>query len=495
MNKVHDLIIIGGGINGTGIAADAVGRGLDVMLIEADDLASKTSSASSKLIHGGLRYLEYYEFDLVKQSLEEREVLLKIAPHIIFPMRFRLPYEPHLRDRLVIKAGLFLYDNLTDKRTLTQSKAIKFDSTSELSTQFTQGFEYSDCWVDDARLVVANAQAVTRDGGIVKTRSTVIAAKRLQDAWEVIAQNNLTKQHETFYAKGLVNAAGPFVNQIFSQVLNTPSPINIRHIRGSHIVIPKHYQGTHAFMLQNQDGRILFVIPWLEKYLMIGTTDVEHTSNLDSIEATEAEISYILDAYNHYFKQQIEHEDIIWQFSGVRPLIDDQSLDPKAITRDYKLVLDVQNQLPLISVFGGKLTTYRKLAEQAVNKLRPFYPKMQSCQSASKPLPGGDIKGSRYQYATELWQQYPWLGQDLAKRYAWTYGSNSELILKNKFKLSDLGDHFGANLFEAELNYLVEQEWARTLKDIIWRRTKLGLILTDEDKTKIVSYLNTRLTS
>ncbi|SES73439.1 glycerol-3-phosphate dehydrogenase [Thorsellia anophelis] len=490
MTQHFDLIVIGGGINGAGIAADAAGRGLNVLLLEAKDLACATSSASSKLIHGGLRYLEHYEFKLVSHALSEREVLLKLAPHLAFPMRFRLPHEPHLRPALMIRAGLFLYDNLGKRGTLPKSNSIKFGENSYLKSHITKGFEYSDCWVDDARLVVINAQEVIRKGGQVKTRTMVTGAKRDSDKWVVSAYNTLTNETLTYTASGIVNAAGPWVKEFFDNGLELKSPYGIRLIRGSHIVVPRVHDEPQAYILQNKDKRIVFVIPWLDEYSMIGTTDVEHIGDPLSAKASDAEIEYMLNAYNDYFKKQLSKEDIIWHFSGVRPLCDDESDSPQAITRDYTLSLqDEGGKLPLLSVFGGKLTTYRKLAEQAINDLTPFYTGIKSAWTSKNILPGGNFTGSRYSYAAALWQTYPWLGKDTAKRYAYTYGSNSEIILKDKSQLSDLGEHFGADLYEAELEYLIKHEWVTELDDAIWRRTKLGLKLSSEEQSKLNTWI------
>lgn len=490
MNQQFDLIVIGGGINGAGIAADAAGRGLKVLLLEANDLACATSSASSKLIHGGLRYLEHYEFKLVSHALSEREVLLKLAPHIAFPMRFRLPHEPHLRPAWMIRAGLFLYDHLGKRSTLLKSKSIKFDG-KYIKPHITKGFEYSDCWVDDARLVILNAQEVIRKGGVVKTQTRVTGAKRIDGSWSVEVQNSLTGETATFHSKGLVNAAGPWVRQIFDNQLNLKSPYGIRLIRGSHIVVPRVHDEAQAYILQNKDKRIVFVIPWLEEYSMIGTTDVEHNDDPLKAKASDEEINYMLKAYNDYFKKQLTKDDVLWDFSGVRPLCDDESDSPQAITRDYTLSLQDDNgKLPILSVFGGKLTTYRILAEQALNQLSQYYPGITSAWTHNNVLPGGNFTGSREVFADTLSNSYPWLPKNQAKRYAYTYGSNALLFLQDKDSLEDLGQHFGADLFEAELAYLVKYEWVINADDAIWRRTKLGLKLSESQKIEIQNWLD-----
>jgi len=366
--ETKDLIVIGGGINGAGIAADAAGRGLSVLLLEAQDLACATSSASSKLIHGGLRYLEHYEFRLVGEALSEREVLLKMAPHIISPLRFRLPHEPHLRPAWMIRAGLFMYDHLGKRVSLPASRGLRFGPESALKPEMTRGFEYSDCWVDDARLVVLNAQEVERHGGQVRTRTKVTRARRVDGLWHVEAEDALTGETHRWQAKGLVNAAGPWVRSFFDEGLSLPSPYGIRLIKGSHIVVPKVHNEPQAYILQNQDHRIVFVIPWMDEFSIIGTTDMEYHGDPRHVSINDDEVDYLLDIYNRYFKKPLTRDDIVWSYSGVRPLCDDESDSPQAITRDYTLAIDDDHgRAPLLSVFGGKLTTYRKLAEHVKN--------------------------------------------------------------------------------------------------------------------------------
>ncbi|MEQ9915141.1 glycerol-3-phosphate dehydrogenase [Pectobacterium aroidearum] len=487
--ETKDLIVIGGGINGAGIAADAAGRGLSVLLLEAQDLACATSSASSKLIHGGLRYLEHYEFRLVSEALSERETLLKMAPHIIFPMRFRLPHQPHLRPAWMIRIGLFMYDNIGKRVSLPASKGLKFGADSVLKPELKQGFEYSDCWVDDARLVVLNAQEVTKHGGEVRTRTKVTRARREQGVWIVDAVDSLTGETFTWRAKGLVNATGPWVKEFFDDGLQLKSPYGIRLIKGSHIVVPKVHNQPQAYILQNKDHRIVFVIPWQDDYSIIGTTDVEYKGNPHDVKIDDNEVGYLLDVYNDHFKQQLTRDDIVWTYSGVRPLCDDESDSPQAITRDYTLSVDDDNgQAPLLSVFGGKLTTYRKLAEHALDKLHKYYPQAGKAWTKEAVLPGGDIAGTRDDYAAALRRRFN-LPESLTRRYSRTYGSNSELILTDAKGLGDLGEDFGHDLYEAELRYLVEKEWAVTLDDVIWRRTKLGMRLNDAQKQRISDWL------
>lgn len=484
--EIQDLIVIGGGINGAGIAADAAGRGLSVLLLEAQDIASATSSASSKLIHGGLRYLEHYEFRLVSEALAEREVLLKMAPHIVSPMRFRLPHRPHLRPAWMIRVGLFMYDNLGKRTTLPQSCGLRFGSDSVLKPEIVRGFEYSDCWVDDARLVLANAQMVRQKGGEVKTRMRVTSAKRIQGVWTVHAKDMDTGEDHCWQAKGLVNAAGPWVKQLFDESFSLPSPYGIRHIKGSHIVVKRVHSQPQAYILQNTDKRIVFVIPWMEEFSIIGTTDLEYTGDLHQITITETEKNYLLNIYNSHFKQQINMDDILWTYSGVRPLCDDESDSPQAITRDYTLdIQDEEGHAPLLSVFGGKLTTYRKLAEHALEKLAPYYANPGKAWTASAVLPGGDMQGSRDEFTLSLCRDYPFISPSLAQRLARTYGSNSREVLGSATQIDHLGEHFGHDFYDAELRYLIDNEWVCTEEDALWRRTKLGMWLSKEEQSKI----------
>lgn len=488
--ETKDLIVIGGGINGAGIAADAAGRGLSVLLLEAQDLASATSSASSKLIHGGLRYLEHYEFRLVSEALSERETLLKMAPHIIFPMRFRLPHQPHLRPAWMIRIGLFMYDNLGKRVSLPASHGIKFGRESVLKPELTRGFEYSDCWVDDARLVVLNAQEVVKRGSEVRTQTKVTRARRENGLWIVDAVDNVTGETHTWQAKGLVNATGPWVKEFFDHGLELKSPYGIRLIKGSHIVVPRVHDEPQSYILQNKDHRIVFVIPWQDEFSIIGTTDVEYHGDPHEVKIDDNEIGYLLDVYNDHFKKTLTREDIVWTYSGVRPLCDDESDSPQAITRDYTLsVADDHGQAPLLSVFGGKLTTYRKLAEHAMDKLEKYYPHGGKAWTKNAVLPGGDLAGTRDEYASALRRRFN-LPESLARRYARTYGSNSELILANVSSLNDLGENFGHDFYEAELRYLVAKEWVVNLDDAIWRRTKLGMWLTDEQKQRVTAWLS-----
>lgn len=470
----YDVLVIGGGINGTGIAADCAARGLKVLLCEQHDLASATSSNSSKLIHGGLRYLEHYEFRLVKEALAEREVLLKIAPHIMWPMQFRLPHQAHLRPAWLIRLGLFLYDHLATRVTLPASKGIQFEQDSPLKAEITKGFEYADGWVDDARLVICNALAAQQAKGTIATRTRCIHAKREHDHWRV----TLKPAGQASYhirAKSIVNAGGPWVAKLFDEALEEPSPQHVRLVKGSHIVVPRLHTQPHAYMLQNSDQRIIFVIPFEDNFSLIGTTDVEYEGDPSQVKISPEEIDYLIGICNSYFKQQISAADIVSSFSGVRPLLDDESSSAQAVTRDYKLELSTYDgKLPLLSVFGGKITTYRKLAQAAVDKLSPFFPHAGPCMTAKRPLPGGNF--SAQALLTEQYrQQYPWLPAALLQRFVRSYGTRTTMILQDASSLSDLGQQFGHGLYQAEVNYLIAHEWAMSAEDVLWRRSKLGL--------------------
>ena len=489
-NTNFDLFVVGGGINGTGIAADAAGRGLKVGLCEMNDLASATSSNSSKLIHGGLRYLEHYEFRLVKEALNEREVLLKIAPHIVTPMRFQMPHRPHLRPALLIRIGLFLYDHLGKRDTLAGSKGVKYGSDSALKSEIKRGFEYSDCAVDDARLVIINALSAQQHGALIHDRTRCVSAKRVQGVWQIELQKQGSEEIQTVTAKALVNAAGPWVSAFIENNVKRKAPYGIRMIKGSHIVVPKMHNFSNAFIMQNEDKRIVFAIPYRENCTLIGTTDVEYKGDPAKVSITPEETNYILSVANKHFKKQLTTSDIVWTYSGVRPLLEDESSDPSAVTRDYTLHLeDDAGTAPLLSVFGGKITTYRKLALSALKDLKAYFPAMGEPWTDKAPLPGGDFVGGIDSYTMHLQQRFAFLPAGLARRFASSYGSLAEQFLAGKTCLADLGVHFGHNLFAAEVDYLVAQEWAYTSQDILWRRTKLGIEFSLEQTQKLNSYL------
>lgn len=490
LSEVYDVAVIGGGINGVGIAADASGRGLSVFLCEKDDLASHTSSASSKLIHGGLRYLEHYEFRLVREALAEREVLLEKAPHIVKPMRFVLPHRPHLRPAWMIRAGLFLYDHLGKREKLAASKTIRFGANSPLNSSITKGFEYSDCWVDDARLVVLNAMAAREKGAHIHTQTRCLGARRSGGVWHM----NMERADGSLFsirAKALVNAAGPWVAKFIREDLKLESQYGIRLIQGSHLIVPKLYEGENAFILQNEDQRIVFAIPYLERFTIIGTTDREYSDDPGKVAITEGETDYLLKIVNDHFKKQLSRADILSTWSGVRPLCNDESDNPSAITRDYTLSLSGSAQeAPILSVFGGKLTTYRKLAESAMQQLAPFFPQMKPSWTAKASLPGGESMTTPQALAADLQQRCTWLPAEIAKRWSITYGSRSWCIVEGVQTLSDMGEHLGGGLYSREVDYLCSEEWATKADDILWRRTKLGLFTNAQEHENVQRYLD-----
>lgn len=488
-----DLLVIGGGINGTGVAADAAGRGLSVVLCEQNDLASATSSASSKLIHGGLRYLEHYEFRLVKESLAEREVLLRIAPHLVQPLRFTLPHRPHLRPAWMLRSGLFLYDHLSRRAILPAAHGVRFDGTSPLKEDIKRGFEYSDCWVDDARLVVSNALAAKRHGAQILPRHQCLAARRntSENFWQVTLVDRMTGIRREVRAKGLVNAAGPWVNQVFTETLELPSPRRIRLIKGSHIVVPRFHTYPGAFILQNSDQRIVFVLPYQDDFHLIGTTDQEYLGDPAQVQISPEEIQYLLAVVNDHFKVQLSPQQIVSHYSGVRPLCDDESSDPSAITRDYTLeVIDHQGSCPLLAVFGGKITTYRRLAEATMNKLSPYFPQMGKAWTAASPLPGASTATPTQAGIRQCIQQaHPWLPAPMLERYSRSYGLLCLEFLRGITGAQEMGQEFGHGLYQAEVDYLRAQEWAYAVDDILWRRTKLGLKFDDSQRANLEQYL------
>lgn len=491
---LYDIAVIGGGINGAGIAADAAGRGLSVFLCEKDDWASHTSSASSKLIHGGLRYLEHKEFRLVREALAEREVLLKKAPHIIHPMRFIMPHQPHLRPAWLIRTGLFFYDHLGKRETLAGSNLVDFQAVnSPLKAEITRGFEYSDCAVDDARLVVLNVMQARELGAKAVTCTRCLGAKRVQlNAVQNVWQIELEKEQGAYQiqAKVLVNAAGPWVAEFIQQDLHLNAPYGIRLIQGSHLIVPKLYDGKKAYILQNDDQRIVFAIPYLNKYTLIGTTDKEYLGDPNSVEITDEEIAYLLDASNDHFKTQLSRKDIISTFSGVRPLCDDESDNPSAVTRDYTLALSPENDgAPLLSVFGGKLTTYRKLAESAMEHVQAFFPEMKKMWTASSALPGAENFSSAEDLAAQIQDKVSGVSAELAARWVNAYGTRIWKFIQQAVSVHELGQDFGHGLYAQEVDYLVECEWAVSAEDILKRRTKLYLEFSADESLQLDQYL------
>ncbi|OEF87898.1 glycerol-3-phosphate dehydrogenase [Vibrio splendidus] len=494
-----DLIVIGGGINGAGIAADAAGRGLNVGLYEANDFASATSSASSKLIHGGLRYLEHYEFRLVSEALAEREVLLRKAPHVAQPMRFRLPHRPFLRPAWMIRCGLFLYDNLGKRTTLPGSKTVNLAKSGLLKPEMKTGFEYSDCWVDDARMVLLNVLAAKENNAEVRNYCRVEKAHREGGIWHVTILDVMTNQRFERKAKALVNAAGPWVKQFFDDGLEQASPRNIRLIKGSHIVVPRIHDEPQAYILQNKDNRIVFMIPYLDKFSIIGTTDLEYKGDPRNVAIDDVEVDYLIDIVNQHFVKQLGREDVVWTYSGVRPLCDDESDSPQAITRDYTLELDAElDQAPLLSIFGGKLTTYRKLGEAALKKLEPHLTNMGAPWTANNTLPGGNFSCSREQLATMIHTKYPWASEALLLRYVTQFGTYTWKLLEGANSEADLGIQFSSEahgVYQVEIDYLINEEMAMTDEDILWRRTKLGLYMSESEQQAVTDYLKEKLQS
>jgi len=476
---IYDLLVIGGGINGAGIARDAAGRGLNVLLVEKDDLASATSSASSKLIHGGLRYLELYEFRLVREALAEREVLLSLAPHIAWPLTFVLPHDSSLRPSWMIRAGLFLYDHLAPRSKLPGSRGLDLrrdPAGAPLKESFAKGFAYSDAWVDDSRLVVLNALDARERGAAIRTRCRFVEARPENGGWSATLQPRGGPM-ETVSARVLVNAAGPWVDQVLREGLHRKGPKNLKLVKGSHIVVPRLHDGPQAYILQNPDRRIVFMIPYEGRFTLIGTTDLFFDRDPAGVAITPEETLYLCGAANRFLKRPIAPADVVWSYSGVRPLYDDASGNPSAMTRDY--VFDIEagaGRPPALSVFGGKITTYRRLAEHAMEKLKPFLPGLRGPWTASAPLPGGDMEGGDVdRFLAELRRRRPWLSAELARRLARAYGTRVESLLDGAASLGDLGDDLGAGLTGREAAYLVDNEWARTAEDILWRRSKLGL--------------------
>ena len=485
MNSSVDLLVIGGGVNGAGIARDAAGRGLSVLLVEKDDLGSATSSSSSKLIHGGLRYLELYEFRLVAEALAEREVLLKVAAHLVWPARFVMPHVPELRPRWMIRAGLFLYDHLARRASLPGSKAVRLDAApygAGLQPSLKHGFVYSDCRVDDARLVIANAMDARERGVRVLTRTECVSAMRDGGVWSARLSNG-----EQLRAKAVVNAAGPWVKSVLNERLAQPSEDAVRLVKGSHIVLPKLYEGEHAFILQNDDRRVVFMIPYGDIHTLVGTTDIPVPDENTQPQASAEEVTYLCRAVNRYLARAARPEDVVWSYSGVRPLYDDGSDDPSAVTRDYTLrVDDEKGRAPVLSVFGGKITTYRMLAEHALDKLAPYFPGIKPAWTRHTPLSGSDFGGvARMEARNSFFGSHPQLAEAVLRPIFRRHGTHSQAVVGD----GNLGEDFGAGLTERELRYFVEREWAQTADDVLWRRTKAGLLMTPAQRARVAQAL------
>lgn len=513
-HPITDLFIIGGGINGCGIARDAAGRGLSVTLAEMNDLASATSSAATKLFHGGLRYLEYFEFRLVREALIEREVLLKAMPHISWPMRFVLPFHgdmrfdndtptskllstvmPWMKGRRpawLIRLGLFMYDTL-GKRGILPGTA-KLDLTSDpagkpLNSKFKTAFEYSDCWVEDARLVMLNARDAQDRGATILPRTKVIATERLADHWVITLEDRDSGKTHTRRAKMLVNAGGPWVAELLKNQLKIKSRETVRLVRGSHIVVPRLYDHDRCYFFQGTDGRIIFAIPYEEDYTLIGTTDADHDDADIVPECSEAEQDYLVAFASEYFTKPVTRDQIVWTYSGVRPLYDDGASSATAATREYVLSLD-SDAAPLLNVFGGKITTYRKLAEAALVKISSALPNVTSNWTAGVPLPGGDFAvGDVKKLQDKLANDYPFLSAYATRRLIRAYGTEAWEVLGDAKSADDLGQDFGATITTRELDWAIKREWVHTGEDYLWRRTKLGLRLTEKERTTVDRYI------
>ena len=480
---LYDLLVIGGGINGAGIARDAAGRGLGVLLVERRDLASATSSASSKLIHGGLRYLEHYEFRLVAEALAERETLLRVAAHLTSPMRFVMPHVPELRPRWMIRLGLFLYDHLARRSLLPGSQPVRLDAppyASGLRPELRHGFVYSDCRVDDSRLVVANALDAAARGARVLVHTECVSARRDAGLWRVQLSSG-----EEVQTRAIANAAGPWVKRVLNERLAQPSTEAVRLVQGSHIVIPRRYEGDHAFLLQNDDRRVVFMIPFEERFTLIGTTDVPLHGTPEAVSATDGEVEYLCRAASRYLARSVEPSEVLWRYAGVRPLYDDGSRDPSAITRDYSLrVDDVNGVAPVLSVFGGKITTYRRLAEHAMDKLAVYFPGAKAAWTQRTPLAGSNFS-TREEARRETFSRYRALPVSVVEAIFRRHGALTAEVLGDGMT----GEHYGAGLTERELRYFIEREWACNAEDVLWRRTKAGLHLDAAQSARVAEVI------
>lgn len=486
----YDFLVVGGGINGAGIARDAAGRGLKTLLVEQGDLAGATSSASTKLIHGGLRYLEYGEFRLVRKALQERAVLLRIAPHIVTPLRFIMPTPAQGRPRWLIRLGLFLYDHLADLGGLAGSAGVSLEGQwgDGLKDRSRGGFIYSDCWVDDARLVVLNAMAAREKGADIRVRTRFQSARPVDGGWEATVLDVASGATEVARARAIVNAAGPWVDSIVSQMPAIAPDRPVRLVRGSHVVVRRRFEGPHAYIFQNDDGRIMFAIPYERDFTLIGTTDIAQQGDPGGPRISGEEIDYLCREANRFLADEITPGDIVHSFSGVRPLYDDGADNASAVTRDYVLRLKAGGLPPVMSIYGGKITTYRKLAEHVLEQMAPVMGFSARGWTDTEPLPGGDIAGIEQQDRA-LQAAYPFLTPDMSDRLARSYGSRAPQVLGEARSLADLGMHFGAGLTQREVDYLVSHEWARTSDDVAWRRTKLGLHLTSEESRSLDAYM------
>lgn len=491
----YDVIVVGGGVNGAGVARDAAGRGARVLLLEAGDLAQGTSSASTKLIHGGLRYLEHYEFALVREALKERETLWSIAPHIIWPLRFVLPYRTGLRPRWLLRLGLFLYDHIGGRRKLPATKSIdlrRHAAGAPLQPQYIKGFEYSDGWVDDARLVLLNARDAADKGARVRTH-TRAEMMRVEDGLWVVEASDDRGHNYRFTGKSLVNAAGPAVLELLARA-SAPPDYRMRLVRGSHIVVRRKFEHDYAYFFQLPDGRIFFAIPYERDFTLIGTTDLDHEGSLDHVQASADEISYLCEGASQYFREAVTPADVVWTYSGVRPLIEDGSGRPEAATRGYRIDLDLEEGAPLLTIYGGKITSYRHVAEHAVDELAAHVPALAGkCWTAKTPLPGGGFPNSgAAALKADIKLAHPFLAAATVDRIVKAYGTDAARWLGKADSWDALGGEIAHGLSAAEVDWMVEREWARSTDDILWRRSKLGLHFTPGDVERIAAYLSER---
>ena len=492
----HDIFIIGGGINGCGIARDAAGRGFSVCLAEMNDLASATSSGSTKLIHGGLRYLEHYEFRLVREALKEREVLWAMAPHIIRPLRFVLPHHKGLRPAWLLRLGLFLYDHLGGRRLLPGTRAVDLrrdEVGAPLKPDFTKAFEYSDCWVDDARLVVLNARDAADRGAEILTRTKVISAKRESGLWTVTTESG-DGARRVHQARVLVNAAGPWVDAVLAEGLGRPDGASIRLVRGSHVILPRLYDHDRCYIFQNADGRIIFAIPYEEDFTLVGTTDRDHGDDPGDVRISREETEYLCSAASAYFTRPISPDDVVWSYSAVRPLYNDGASKAQEATRDYVLKVERgDGGAALLNIFGGKITTYRRLAEAALGRIQEVLGRRGEAWTGGAPLPGGDFGPEEFEVQLAgLRDGFPFLEARHARRLVRLYGTQARSLLGDARSIGDLGAHFGADLYERELIHLTEREWAVGAEDVLWRRTKLGLRFSDQQVSALDRWLRDR---
>lgn len=488
-NNTYDLVIVGGGINGCGIARDAAGRGLKVLLCEKTDFAAGTSSASTKLIHGGLRYLEHYEFALVRESLSEREVLWQMAPHIIWPLRFVLPHNAGLRPAWIIRLGLFLYDYIGGRKLLPACRSLDLrtdEAGKPLKQSIGKAFEYSDCWVDDARMVVLNAMDAAARGADIRARTECAEAVREEDQWRVKLKNG-SGDAETVYAKVLLNAAGPWVADVIEKKVGGNAKASVRLVKGSHIVVPKIFDHDRCYIFQNADRRIIFAIPYQDDFTLIGTTDVELESLPDKVEIEQSEIDYLCRAVSEYFEKPVTLDDVVWTYAGIRPLYNDGDGSAQEVTRDYVLDRTGEASGPvLLNVFGGKITTYRRLAQDALAKLSDVFPNAGKPWTRGAALPGGEFNCDGFDAkVARLIADYPDLPAKLLRRLVRAYGTRARMVLGCATDIASLGQHFGDTLYEREVKYLVREEWAGSAEDVLWRRSKLGLRLSDAEVTEL----------